>query len=83
MPDKQTEKELPYAQANPVLLGRREVAGHGFLQVIAWFCRQRAESDRELAEIMERQTSSLTQGGTGLLLLSLSQELESRAFSQQ
>lgn len=51
------------------------------LQVFAWFCWQWGESDRELAEIVERQSSSLTQGGAELLLLCLYQKWESRMLS--
>lgn len=40
-------------------------------------------SQRQLAEIVKRQTSSLREGGADLLLFSLSQELESRMLSPQ
>lgn len=50
------------------------------LQVFAWFCRQWGESERDLAEIVERQSSSLTQGGAELLLC-LYQKWESKMLS--
>lgn len=70
-------------RANPILLGRREAAGDDFYKSLPGFADKRAESEGELAEIMERQSSSLTQGGANLLLFNLSQELERRMLSQQ
>lgn len=58
MPDKQTEKELPFAQVYCMLIlftSGEETQHEIVRQVIAWIRRQSTESEGELAD-MERQT---------------------------
>lgn len=67
--------------ANPIFPGRERV-GDAFYKSLPGFA-DRELSQRELAEIVERQTGSWTQGGAEPLTVNLSQELESRMLSSQ
>lgn len=67
--------------ANPIFPRRREGVGDASYKSLPGFAN-RELSQRELAEIVERQTG-WAQGGAEPLTVNLSQELESRMLSSQ